>query len=60
MFATLLRQTVGTSFAILQYPDIKPLNDSIEVYYSISIPATDIGKGASIKFDRKGNATMFD
>ncbi|HEX4372641.1 MAG TPA: hypothetical protein VHZ50_04975, partial [Puia sp.] len=43
------------SFATLSFPDFKLSNDTIEIHYSISIPVTDVGTSAVIKFDKNGN-----
>jgi hypothetical protein len=48
-------ETPLKQYATLLYPDLYFKNDSIEIRYSISIPVTDIGMPASIKFDKKGN-----
>lgn len=42
-------------YATLLYPALAITNDSIYIHYSISIPVTDIGIEAEIRFDRKGN-----
>jgi len=53
-----LLDTLGTplkKYATLLYPTLSIKNDSIQIHYSISIPVTDVGIGADIKFDKKGN-----
>jgi hypothetical protein len=42
-------------YATLLYPILEISSDSIQIHYSISIPVTDIGIRADIKFDKKGN-----
>lgn len=42
-------------YAALLYPTLSIKNDSVQIYYSISIPVTDVGIGIEIKFDNKGN-----
>ena len=46
------------SFATISFPNFRLSNDSIELDYSISIPATDVGVPATIKFDRSGKFTI--
>ena len=47
-----------TNYATLYFPTLKLKNDSIELFYSISIPVTDVGIGATIQFDTKGKYTI--
>jgi hypothetical protein len=42
-------------YATLLFPDFSIENDSIKIDYSITIPATDVGKGVYIKFGKNGN-----
>ena len=42
-------------YGTLLYPTLDINKDSIQIHYSISIPVTDVGIGADIKFDKKGN-----
>lgn len=42
-------------YAALLYPALVIRNDSIYIHYSISIPVTDVGIEAEIRFDKKGN-----
>jgi hypothetical protein len=42
------------SYGTLLYPNLNLENDSITIRYSISIPVTDIGVPAEIKFDTSG------
>ena|SRR5690606_40634581 len=46
------------SYATLLYPNISVKKDHIEIRYSISIPATDVGISTSIRFDKKGDFTI--
>jgi hypothetical protein len=46
------------NYATLSFPTLKLKTDSIEVFYSVSIPVTDVGIGASIQFDTKGKFTI--
>jgi hypothetical protein len=46
------------SYATLYHPVFEIQNDSIRVFYSISIPVTDVGIGAAIKLDSKGNFSL--
>jgi len=43
------------SFATLLFPIFNVSNDTIEIDYSITIPITDVGVPATIKFDKTGN-----
>lgn len=56
-FDTLLYtlETPLSQYATLLYPVLSINNGSILVRYSISIPVTDVGVGAHIRFDTKGN-----
>lgn len=45
-------------YATLLYPTIRLDNDSIHVYYSISIPVTDNGIRASINFNKSGRFSI--
>jgi len=42
-------------YASLSFTDFNLIKDSIKIDYSISIPATDVGMGASISFSKNGN-----
>ncbi|HVY73495.1 MAG TPA: hypothetical protein VG890_01620 [Puia sp.] len=42
-------------YATLYYPSFHVEGDSIKITYSISIPVTDVGVGAFIKFAKDGN-----
>jgi hypothetical protein len=44
--------------ATLLFGNLKVENESIEVFYSISIPVTDLGIGAALAFDMKGKFTI--
>lgn len=57
MFSNLLNtlETPLNKFATLLYPTLDINKDSIKINYSISIPVTDVGIRANIKFDMKGN-----
>ncbi len=46
------------NYATLLFPTLKLENDSIKLFYSISIPVTDVGIGATIQFDTKGKSTI--
>jgi hypothetical protein len=48
------------SFGTLLFPDLILSKDTIEIHYSITIPITDIGIPAVIKFDKKGDYTITD
>lgn len=50
--------TVLTKYATLLYPALTIQNNAIHIHYSISIPATDIGIGAQIQFDKNGNYSI--
>lgn len=45
-------------YATLLYPTLSIDNDSIHIYYSISIPVTDIGIRATVNFDKNGNFSI--
>ena len=53
-FKSLLDTTLN-KYATLLYPTLDIKNDSIRIHYSISIPVTDLGIGANLEFDKKGN-----
>jgi hypothetical protein len=57
MFKPLLDtlDTLLNEYATLLYPTLDINNDSIQIHYSISIPVTDVGIDADIKFDKQGN-----
>ena len=42
-------------YATLLFPNFSIGNDSIKIEYTITIPATDVGKSVYIKFDKNGN-----
>jgi len=50
-----LLDTTLNKYATLLYPTLDIKNDSIRIHYSISIPVTDLGIGANLEFDKKGN-----
>jgi hypothetical protein len=56
-FAPLLYAALK-SYATLQEPTLNIRHDSVRLFYSISIPVTDVAIGAAIQFDRKGNFTL--
>ena len=68
----ILRKTVyKKDFDMFLYPELKDYgalrcpamaikNDNIELHYSISIPLTDVGIGATAAIDRDGNVTYKD
>jgi hypothetical protein len=53
-----LLYTALKKYATLSHPVLNIKNDSIQLFYSISIPVTDVGIGAAIQFDRRGNFTL--
>ena len=56
-FSTLLYPALK-NYATLSIPTLKFENDSIKIFYSISIPVTDVGIGATIQFDTNGKFTI--
>jgi Domain of unknown function (DUF4738) len=46
------------SYAVLSFNSLKIKNDTVQIRYSISIPATDVGIGVSVNIDRNGNSTI--
>jgi hypothetical protein len=58
-FDKLLDSTLR-KYSTLLYPDFYIETDSIKIHYSISIPVTDIGIGATISFDQKGKFTIVE
>ncbi|PVD51932.1 hypothetical protein DC498_12880 [Terrimonas sp.] len=55
LLSTELRQ-----HATLLYPNFYIANDTIKLHYSISIPTTDVGIGATIKFAKNGSYIIED
>ena len=53
-----LLYTALKSYATLTDPTLKIKNDSIRLFFSVSIPVTDVGIGVAIQFDKKGNFTL--
>lgn len=47
-------------YATLQSPFLELRNDSIFIHYSISIPVTDVGIAATIKFNKNGSFKVED
>jgi len=45
-------------YATLLGPTVSINRDSIQIYYSISIPVTDVGIGVNIKFDKNGKSVI--
>ena len=47
------------SFAVLFDPSVALEDDSLKLFYSISIPVTDVGVGVALKMDTTGNYRIF-
>ena len=43
-----------SNYGVVLYPEIRIMNDEIEIGYSVSIPLTDVGKAVKVSIDENG------